>query len=46
MGVLGSSNKEEPMKTTSQTPDQIIKLIERAEKGEQTISEAQRRQAP
>jgi putative transposase len=38
MGLLGSSDKEEPMKTTSHTPEQIIKIIEQAEKGEQTIA--------
>jgi putative transposase len=36
--MLGSSDKEEPMKTTSHTPEQIIKIIEQAEKGEQTIA--------
>jgi putative transposase len=36
--MLGSSDQEEPMKTTTHTPEQIIKIIEQAEKGEQTIS--------
>src|SRR5215207_8340752 len=36
--MLGSSEKEEPMKTTAYTPEQIIKIIEQAEKGEQTIA--------
>jgi len=36
--MLGSSEKEEPMKTTSHTPEQIIKIIEQAEKGEQSIA--------
>src|SRR5215213_1308492 len=38
MGVLGSSDKEESMKTTSHTPEQIVKIIQQAEKGEQTIA--------
>src|SRR6476619_1522077 len=38
MGMLGSSDKEEPMKTTTQTPEQIIKILEQAEKGEQSIA--------
>jgi putative transposase len=29
---------EEPMKTTTHTPEQIIKILEQAEKGEQSIS--------
>jgi putative transposase len=36
--MLGSSDKEESMKTTSHTPEQIIKIIEQAEKGEQSIA--------
>jgi putative transposase len=36
--MLGSSDKEEPMKTTTHTPEQIIKILEQAEKGEQTIT--------
>jgi putative transposase len=36
--MLGSSIKEEPMKTTTHTPEQIIKILEQAEKGEQTIA--------
>jgi putative transposase len=36
--MLGSSDKEEPVKTTTHTPEQIIKILEQAEKGEQTIS--------
>jgi putative transposase len=36
--MLGSSDKEESMKTTSHTPEQIVKIIEQAEKGEQTIA--------
>src|SRR5215468_280 len=36
--MLGSSDKEESMKTTNHTPEQIIKIIEQAEKGEQTIA--------
>jgi putative transposase len=36
--MLGSSEKEEPMKTTTHTAEQIIKIIEQAEKGEQSIA--------
>jgi len=36
--MLGSSDKEESMKTTTHTPEQIIKIIEQAEKGEQSIA--------
>src|SRR5689334_7704715 len=36
--MLGSSDKEESMKITNHTPEQIIKIIEQAEKGEQTIA--------
>src|SRR5215211_9471437 len=35
--MLGSSDKEESMKTNTHTPEQIIKIIEQAEKGEQSI---------
>jgi putative transposase len=36
--MLGSSAKEESMKTNTHTPEQIIKIIEQAEKGEQSIA--------
>jgi putative transposase len=36
--MLGSSDKEESMKTNTHTPEQIIKIIEQAEKGEQSIA--------
>jgi putative transposase len=36
--MLGSSDKEESMKTTNHTPEQIIKILEQAEKSEQTIA--------
>jgi putative transposase len=36
--MLGSSDEEEPMKTTTHTPEQIIKIIEQAEKSERSIA--------
>jgi len=36
--MLGSSYEEDDMKTTTHTPEQIIKIIEQAEKGEQSIA--------
>jgi putative transposase len=36
--MLGSSRKEDRMKTTTHTPEQIIKIIEQAEKGDQSIA--------
>src|SRR6476661_6757618 len=36
--MLGFSKKEDDMKTTQHTAEQIIKLLEQAEKGEQTIA--------
>jgi putative transposase len=36
--MLGSSDTEDLMKTTTHTPEQIVKIIEQAEKGEQTIA--------
>src|SRR5215216_6077085 len=36
--MLGSSSKEDRMKTSQHTAEQIIKILEQAEKGEQTIA--------
>jgi putative transposase len=36
--MLGSSRKEDGMKTNQHTAEQIIKILEQAEKGEQTIA--------
>jgi putative transposase len=36
--MLGSSYQEEDMKTNQHTAEQIIKILEQAEKGEQTIT--------
>ena len=36
--MLGSSHKEDGMKTNQHTAEQIIKILEQAEKGEQTIA--------
>jgi putative transposase len=36
--MLGSSRKEDGMKTSQHTAEQIIKILEQAEKGEQTIA--------
>jgi putative transposase len=36
--MLGSSEKEDRMKTTTHTPEQIIKIIEQAEKGDRSIA--------
>lgn len=35
--MLGSSHQEEPMKPSQHTTEQIIKILEQAEKGEQTV---------
>jgi putative transposase len=35
--MLGSSYQEDDMKTNQHTAEQIIKILEQAEKGEQTI---------
>jgi putative transposase len=36
--MLGSSIKEEHMKTSQHTAEQIIRILEQAEKGDQTIA--------
>jgi putative transposase len=36
--MLGSSEQEDDMKTNQRTAEQIIKILEQAEKGEQTIA--------
>jgi len=36
--MLGSSEQEDDMKTNQHTVEQIIKILEQAEKGEQTIA--------
>jgi putative transposase len=36
--MLGSSDKEERMKTSAHTPEQIIKVLEQAERGDQSIA--------
>ena len=36
--MLGSSIKEERMKTSQHTAEQIIRILEQAEKGDQTIA--------
>jgi putative transposase len=36
--MLGSSYQEDDMKTTQHTAEQIIKILEQAEKGDQTIA--------
>ena len=36
--MLGSSYQEDDMKTNQHTAEQIIKILEQAEKGEQTIA--------
>src|SRR5215216_5665113 len=36
--MLGSSYQEEDMKTNQHTAEQIIRILEQAEKGEQTIA--------
>jgi putative transposase len=36
--MLGSSIKEETMKTSQHTAEQIIRILEQAEKGDQTIA--------
>ena len=36
--MLGSSEQEDDMKTNQHTAEQIIKILEQAEKGEQTIA--------
>jgi putative transposase len=36
--MLGSSRKEDRMKTSQHTAEQIVKILEQAEKGEQTIA--------
>src|SRR3954454_764645 len=36
--MLGSSIKEELMKTSQHTAEQIIRILEQAEKGDQTIA--------
>jgi hypothetical protein len=35
--MLGSSHEEEPMKPSQHTTEQIIKILEQAEKGEQGV---------
>jgi putative transposase len=36
--MLGSSEQEDDMKTNQHTAEQIVKILEQAEKGEQTIA--------
>src|SRR3954470_23146377 len=36
--MLGSSYQEDTMKTSQHTPEQIIRIIQQAEKGEQSIA--------
>jgi putative transposase len=36
--MLGSSHEEDRMKTSQHTPEQIIKILDQAEKGQQTVA--------
>ncbi len=43
--MLGSSQSEDLMKTSQHTPEQIIKILDQAEKGEQTVAAICREQS-
>ena len=36
--MLGSSQREGPIKTNQHTPEQIIKILDQAQKGEKTVA--------